>query len=231
MVACDGGQVENESAYAHECPTLLLDWVSGVVSVGFSSILNIILSTSEPNSVDDKLTQELWAPLEDDVNGTEDDSEGPESMCLLWYGSLLKGFELGFFLRVRRTRNSSGMVCPSPRHALCVVLHVDLMRTGLCKKKCIFHQLFQGKASYKSDPWSVCCGNSVEIDKSYCRPTVSLCVSSNYLSTMTRSYIQDNHIDAFYNISGSWKCFEDMHVHRHLRNLVVFALYSTQALL
>jgi len=100
-----------------------------------------------------------------------------------------------------------GCSAPSLWHALCAVWHVDLMRTDLCKKNYIFHQLFRGKASYKSDPSSVCCGNSVEIDKSYCRPTVSLCVSSNYLSTMTRSYIQDDHIDAFYSISGSWKMF------------------------
>jgi len=33
-------------------------------------------------------------------------------MPLLGYGSLWKGLELGFFLGSRRTRNSSGMVCP-----------------------------------------------------------------------------------------------------------------------
>ena len=155
MVACDGGQVENESAYAHECPTLLLDWVSGVVSVGFSSILNIILLTSETNSVDDKLTQELWAPLEDDVNGTEDDSEGPESMCLLWYGSLLKGFELGFFLRVRRTRNSSGMVCPFPKARFMCRFTCRFNEDGSVQEKVHFPSALSGQGQLQI--WSLVC--------------------------------------------------------------------------
>ena len=79
------------------------------------------------------------------MNGAEDDSSGPESMCLLGYGSLLKGFELGFLLRVRGTRNSSGMFCPFPMARFMCRLTCRFNEDGSVQEKLHFPSAFSGQ--------------------------------------------------------------------------------------